>query len=129
MTDPREIALRNGLRQLENDQLDLLIKWIDLDLPVLLDRDWRGAANYSAAEGGTFCPLAIALGLPGLFAAAGRMATDYAVTTYLRSLGLELYNTRGIEGEFYTTNRREDLREAAEFVRREFRELGERRGL
>ncbi len=113
MSDPREDALKRGLWQLSKKQLKLLIDWLELEMPVLLDRDEHGCANYSNA---TYCPLAIALGLPGLYAASGRMPTDPAITRYLEKQGLEINNTRGVVGEFFTTSRREDLLKASREV-------------
>jgi hypothetical protein len=62
--------------------------------------------NY---EDGKFCPLAIAVGLDKTV----KEPTHEKVYNKLVELGYKVYNTRGIQGEFYTTNRLEDLIEAA----------------
>ena len=99
--DPRKTGLKTGLRQLDNIQIQRV-----LDYPgeFVLDE-----FNYHE---GKFCPLAVALELDKTMAEP----TNEKVQNLLRSYGLKINNTRGIEGEFYTTNRLEDLRLAAQEV-------------
>jgi hypothetical protein len=42
----------------------------------------------------------------------------------LTELGYKVYNTRGIYGQYYTTNRKEDLLEAAKEVLEEKKSCG-----
>jgi hypothetical protein len=64
---------------------------------------------------GCFCPLAVGVGLD-------RMVdpTHDKVFAELTAMGYKVYNTRGILGEFYTTNRRDDLILAAKEVLEEY---------
>lgn len=110
--DPRKTALEDGLRQLRPHELERLVWWIESGNPVLLDRDEYGHANYSR---GTYCPLAIAVRVPVLHGYLDDRDADVA-ETLTKYYGFKIYNTRGIAGEFYTTNRREDLLTAAREV-------------
>ena len=65
--------------------------------------------NY---ENGNFCPLAVALELDKTM----KSPTHEKVFDELTGKGYKVYNTRGIEGDFYTTNRLEDLIIAAKEV-------------
>ena len=109
--DPRKTGLKNGLRQLSEEQLQ---KVIDYPHEMVLDE-----VNYDA-ETGRFCPLAVALDLPQTMKAP----THQLVFDTLTALGYNVYNTRGIKGEFYTTNRKEDLITAAKEVLAEKRNEG-----
>lgn len=91
--DPRKTGLKNGLRQLTLEQLQRVI---DYPHSMVLD-----SFNYSD---GNFCPLAVALELDSM-----PDPTHEKVYANLTDLGYLIYNTRGIVGEFYTDNRREDL--------------------
>lgn len=102
--DPRKTGLKNGLRQLSIVQLERVINYKG---EMCLD-----AYNYHE---GKYCPLAIAVGLDKVF----EKPTHEMVHGRLLLLGYKIYNTRGIEGEFYTTNRAEDLLEAAKEVLQE----------
>ncbi len=93
--DPRKTGLKNGLRQLTNEQLQNL--WYYSEEMVL------DSFNY---EDGKFCALAIALDLDKQIVEP----THNIVFDFLTKLGFKVYNTRGIKGEFYTTNRKEDLK-------------------
>lgn len=99
--DPRKTGLKNGLRQLTIEQLQRV-----LDYPGEMVLD---TFNY---EGGKFCPLAVALELDK----TTENPTHDKVFGKLTELGYKVYNTRGIDGEFYTTNRLDDLTEAAKEV-------------
>jgi hypothetical protein len=91
--DPRKIGLKNGLRQLTKDQLKTVLEF---DGEMVLD-----TYNY---HDGKFCPLAIAVGLDKI-----EDPTHEKIFNELTRLGYKVYNTRGIRGEFYTINRKEDL--------------------
>lgn len=99
--DPRKSGLKRGLRQLTTEQLQRVI---DYPGEMVLD-----TYNYSE---GKFCPLAIALELDKTIANASH---DIVFKT-IDDMGYKIYNTRGIQGEFYTTNRKEDLLEAVREV-------------
>lgn len=99
--DPRKTGLKNGLRQLTIEQLQRVI---DYPNEMVLD-----AQNY---EGGKFCPLAVALELDKDMIAP----THEKVFETLTTMGYRVYNTRGVEGTFYTENRLEDLLFAAKEV-------------
>lgn len=99
--DPRKIGLKEGLRQLTIEQLQRVI---DYPGEMVLD-----SYNY---QNGNFCPLAIGLELDKKIIAP----THDKVFQHLTDLGYKVYNTRGIPGKFYTTNRLEDLLEAAKEV-------------
>lgn len=102
--DPRKTGLKNGLRQLTVEQLQRVI---DYPGEMVLD-----SCNY---EDGKFCPLAVALELDKTMISPSH---DKVFQT-LTSMGYKVYNTRGIPGEFYTSNRLEDLLVAAKEVLQE----------
>lgn len=97
---PRKTGLKNGLRQLTNEQL---YKVLHYPSEMILD-----TYNY---ENGKFCPLAIAVGLESM-----SDPTHEKVFNILTELGFKVYNTRGIKGTFYTDNRKEDLLTAVKEV-------------
>lgn len=99
--DPRRTGLKNGLRQLSNEQLQRVLNYAG---EMVLD-----TFNYHE---GKFCPLAVAVGLPE----AMQEPTDEKVRDALLAMGYKVFNTRGIVGEFYTTDRYRDLLEAAHEV-------------
>jgi hypothetical protein len=96
--DPRKTALKMGLRQLNVSQLERVLMW---EGDMCLDTH-----NYHE---GKYCPLAIAVGLPYMMVEP----TNEKVFTALEERGFKINNTKGVEGEFYTTNRLADLRIAA----------------
>lgn len=102
--DPRKTGLKNGLRQLTVEQLERVI-------------NYKGEMVYDTYNyhDGKFCALAVALELDKTMAEP----THDKVFGRLTLLGYSVYNTRGIEGEFYTTNRAEDLLVAAKEVLQE----------
>lgn len=102
--DPRKTGLKNGLRQLTTEQLQRVI---DYPNEMVLD-----SYNY---ENGKFCPLAVAVELDKTMI----NPTHDKVFATLTDMGYKVYNTRGIPGSFYTTNRKEDLLEAAKEVLQE----------
>ena len=99
--DPRKTGLKNGLRQLNLEQLWRV--W-NHNGPMCLD-----TFNY---EDGKFCPLAVALDLPSQI----ENPTHEKVYNKLVHLGYTVYNTRGIPGNFYTNNRLPDLIECVQEV-------------
>lgn len=98
--DPRKTGLKNGLRQLTIEQLCRVINY---NGEMVLD-----TYNY---DNGCFCPLAVGVGLDNL-----PDPTHQKVFDLLTEMGFKVYNTRGVAGKFYTTNRRADLLEAAQEV-------------
>ena len=102
--DPRKTGLKDGLRQLTIQELERVINYPG---EMVLD-----TYNY---EDGKFCPLAVALKLDKTMSDP----SHEKVFEVLTNMGLKVYNTRGISGEFYTTNRKEDLLEAAKEVLQE----------
>lgn len=102
--DLRKIGLKNGLRQLTIQQLQRVIEY---SKDMVLD-----SYNY---QNGKFCPLAIALDLDKIV----MQPTHEKIFSILTNMGYKVYNTRGIEGTFYTTNRKEDLLQAAKEVLQE----------
>lgn len=104
MEDPRKTGLKNGLRQLTIPQLKRVLTY---QKEMVLD-----SFNY---ENGKFCPLAVGLSLDEIISDP----THEKVFQVLTDLGYTIYNTRGITGSFYTTNRKEDLLEAAKEVLQE----------
>jgi hypothetical protein len=105
--DARKTGLKNGLRQLTFEQLQRVI---DYPGEMILDE-----FNY---KDGKFCPLAIGIGLDQIMTAD---PTHEKVFITLTEMGYKVYNTLGIAGEFYTTNRKQDLLEAAKEVLEEKR--------
>lgn len=99
--DPRKTGLKNGLRQLTVEQLQRVI---DYPGEMVLD-----SLNYAD---GNFCPLAIGLSLDKKIT----NPSHNVVYDTLISMGYKVYNTRGIEGEFYRDNRKEALLKAAKEV-------------
>lgn len=94
--DARYLLMRSRLSTLTADQLKDIIKDID---SVCFD-----TFNYNASDN-TFCPLAIAHGLhktvtsPTEIKVQNELARTYSPVNVLK----------GIEGTFYTTNRKDDL--------------------
>lgn len=99
--DSRKTGLKDGLRQLTTEQLQRVI---DYPNEMVLD-----TFNY---QDGKFCALAVALELDKNMIAP----THEKVFETLTTMGYRVYNTRGIEGTFYTENRLEDLLIAAREV-------------
>lgn len=102
--DPRKTGLKQGLRQLTVKQLQRVINY---DGEMVLD-----TYNY---ENGNFCPLAIGIGLDQII----EQPTQDKIFNILNSLGYKIYNTRGLKGEYFMNNRKEDLLEAAKEVLQE----------
>ena len=98
--DPRKTGLKNGLRQLTKPQLQ---KVIDYKEEMVFD-----SFNYCD---GKFCALAVGVGLEKM-----ENPSHSKVYDKLIDMGYSVYNTRGIIGDFYTNNRKEDLLLAAKEV-------------
>lgn len=92
--DPRKTGLKFGLRQLTNAELRRVL---DYPHEMVLDE-----FNYHE---GKFCPLAVALDLPATLP----NPTNARVIAELEGRGYSVFNTRGLKGEFYTTQRKRDL--------------------
>lgn len=105
--DPRKTGLKFGLRQLTNEQIQRVL---DYPNEMVLD-----TYNY---HDGKFCPLAVAFDLPRLLRNDLEVSNEN-VQEILENLGLNIFNTRGIKGNFYTTDRKRDLLEAAREVLQE----------
>lgn len=99
--DLRKTGLKNGLRQLNIEQLERVVNH---NGEMVLDE-----FNYHE---GKFCPLAVGLELDKTI----KYPTHDKVFSILTGLGYKVYNTRGITGEYYTNNRLKDLLEAAKEV-------------
>ena len=99
--DPRKTGLKNGLRQLTNEELKRVLAFQG---EMALD-----TFNY---YDGKFCPLAVALDLPNTL----KDPSNEKVINMLLARGYRVFNTRGIQGTFYTTNRLEDLLQATREV-------------
>lgn len=99
--DPRKTGLKKGLSQLTIKQLQRVI---DYPNEMILD-------DYNYHEG-KFCPLAIGLELDKTITDP----THEKISNILIDLDYKIYNTRGVKGEYYTTNRKEDLLETAKEV-------------
>lgn len=98
--DPRKTGLKNGLRQLNIEQLEKVLNYPE---EMVLDE-----FNYFE---GKFCPLAVAVGLEKM-----ENPSHSKVFDKLTEMGFSVYNTRGISGQFYTNNRKNDLIEAVQEV-------------
>lgn len=99
--DPRKTGLKQGLRQLSIEQLQRVI---DYPGEMVLD-----SFNF---QDGKFCPLAIGLELDKKI----QNPTHDKVFNTLAELGYKIYNTKNIQGDFYTDSRKEDLMIAAKEV-------------
>jgi hypothetical protein len=101
--DPRKTGLKNGIRQLTNEQI---VRTLTFEGCMAVDD-----GNY---VNGCFCPLAIGAGIDRL--AWAKPPTDAAVAATLHLLGYRVNNTRGIRGDFFRENRIADYRLAAQEV-------------
>jgi hypothetical protein len=97
MEDPRKTGLKNGLRQLKIEELQKVINYQE---EMVFD-----TYNF---ENGKFCALAVGVGLETM-----PDPTHEKVFHELVNRGYKVYNTKGISGNFYTKNRKQDLLEAA----------------
>lgn len=99
--DPRKTALKNGLRQLNYEQL---LRVACFDGQMVTDK-----FNYAD---GKFCPLAIGIGMDRWL----KDPTHEKVYAILTLAGFKVNNTWQVEGEFFTDDRENDLRIALEEV-------------
>ena len=99
--DLRKEGLKRGLRQLTDDQLQRVLTY---DQEMVLDE-----FNY---HDGKFCPLAVGVGLDQWL----ENPSHEKVFHYLSALGYSVNNTKGLKGDFYTTERKRDLLIAAREV-------------
>lgn len=115
--DPRYTALRKGLEQLNRYQLTVLAEHVASGNPVVVD-----GCNYDPTRG-TWCPLAVALDVPGVLRRDGIVVTtDEDAKRHIVSIGTRtnpgfgLNPMRGIVGRFFTRSRRSDLLQACREV-------------
>ena len=102
--DPRNTALKAGLRQLTYEQL---LRVACFDGQMLTDR-----FNYAD---GRYCPLAIGIGMDQWM----KEPTQDKVRAVLALAGFKVNNTAGVEGALFTTDRERDLRIALNEVMQE----------
>ncbi len=100
--DPRKTALKNGIRQLTTEQIQRT-----------LDFDGKMAVDHGNYVDGCYCPLAIGVGLDTI---PIKNPTNDSISAILCLMGYKVNNTRGIKGEFFTKNRLEDYKQAAQEV-------------
>lgn len=102
--DPRRQALKRGLEQLSDHQLQRLRDHIAFGLPLCLD-----GGNYDQQRA-AFCPLGVAVGLDAVEWGPETELRSDTVRAVLTILGYTVSNTRGVEGQFYQYNRLADLK-------------------
>lgn len=101
--DPRYLLLRDRLNALTTEQLQRLAHYQE---EMVVDD-----VNY---DGQRFCPLAVAFDLPNEFKGK-RKVTDKLVRARIQELGekqipgFQISPTKGVSGNFYTSDRRRDL--------------------
>jgi hypothetical protein len=105
--DPRKVALKSGLNQLNVGQLYRILDYVYCGGKILLDE-----FNY---KDGVYCPLVIGLGIEKVF----KDPTNEKVFAVLVLMGYNVLNTRNVEGSFYRDNRLSDLLEAVKEVIKE----------
>ena len=115
--DPRYLALRRGLEQLSSRQLTVLAGHVASGNPVVVD-----GCNYDPLSG-AWCPLAVALDVPGVLRRDGiEVTTDEEAKEHIVGVGtrtnpgFDLNPMRGIVGKFFTSARRRDLLQACRDV-------------
>jgi len=99
--DKRKEGLKNGIRQLTNDQIFTTLLYAD-----------QMAYDHGNYVDGKFCPLAVGAGVDRLDWSKNPPTND-KVAAMLTLMGYTVNNTRGIMGEFYKDNRKEDYKTAA----------------
>lgn len=112
VNDPRRVAIKNGLNQLNTNQLQRI-----LDTPA--EQMVFDTYNYDESTG-KYCPLATGLGFPDTYKSIVPM-TDAELKRIILDWGYFLNEMSRIPGRFYTSNRAED---AVEIVRELIRERG-----
>ena len=115
--DPRYIALRKGIEQLNHSQVDFLVDHIQSGKPIVLD-----TFNYDP-DTSTWCPLAVALNIEQRIRDFSlEVRTDNEAKLLIVKIGKEtnpnftLNPMSGIQGIFFTTRRRSDLLEVCRNV-------------
>lgn len=103
--DPRKTGLKSGIRQLTDDQIRRTLEF-----------PGEMAVDHGNYVNGCYCPLAIGVGLDKC---AIKNPTNDSVSAILCLMGYKVNNTRGIKGEFFTTNRLADYKIAANEVLQE----------
>ena len=116
-SDPRYLALRRGLEQLNRHQLTVLTGHVECGGPMVVD-----GCNYDPVSD-TWCPLAVALEVDRILQDEGRIvATDQEAKQQIVDIGTRtnpafgLNPMHGIFGRFFTTSRRSDLLRACRDV-------------
>ena len=109
-SDPRYLALRRGLEQLNRHQLTVLAGHVECGRPMVVD-----GCNYDPVDG-AWCPLAVALEVDRTLRDEGTVvATDQEARERIIDIGTRtnpafgLNPMRGVVGRFFTTSRRSDL--------------------
>lgn len=115
--DLRRLAVKDGLNQLTTNQINRLIEKIRLDPDsVLCDNGWNDP------DTGRWCAKAQALDVPSLGIVcetnekARELIQKVGEANSLAGKEFSLNTTSGISGNFYTTNRLEDLAEICEEI-------------
>lgn len=110
--DPRYVALRRGIEQLNLHQLTVLARHMEQHKPIVLD-----GCNYDPVNR-TWCPLAVALEVDREAQNENReFATDAEAKKYIVSIGRRtnpefcLNPMSGVVGNYFTSSRRRDLLE------------------
>ena len=108
--DPRYVALRKGIEQLNRQQLTVLARHVESGSPMVVD-----VCNYEPLSR-TWCPLAVALEVDRVLHDEGiEVETDEEAKEQIVSIGartnpgFHLNPMSGIAGTFFTISRRSDL--------------------
>lgn len=116
-SDPRYIALKRGLEQLTRDEIQRILDHIDREDEVVVDH-----RNYDEGRD-TWCPLAIGLDVPRLVSKLEiECLTDTIAKRVILRIGNEKHDDftlnplRGIEGQYFREQRREDLKNMCEII-------------
>lgn len=115
--DPRYMALRKGIEQLNRNQLTVLVGSVESGNPMIVD-----GCNYDPVSR-TWCPLAVALEVErilrdeGITASTDEEAKEHIVRIGTRTNpGFGLNPMSGVVGSFFTRSRRDDLLQACRDV-------------
>lgn len=85
----------------------------------VLDYEGELCLDEQNHRDGKWCPLAVGLGLDRIWGPE-RGPSHESVYVVLTTLGYRIGQTRGVAGEFYTTDRAGDLRRAVKEVLEEY---------
>jgi hypothetical protein len=94
--DRRHEVMKDRFQSLSKKEIKTILDNIDI---VCFD-----TYNYSELDK-KYCPIAIAMNLHNIL----DNPTDYAVTNAISNRFMPVNILKGVEGEFYTTNRKNDL--------------------